>query len=124
MPVKRFLNGEDGAVTVDFVVLTAAIAGLGSAVLLSAAGGTTELADTVGNYLTDLEGGSEPPTYGKVLSTKKIGDSLSSVTITQYQMSNGEVWTETVASAGGGAAVSTTWTDADGNPVDPPEPTA
>ena len=32
--LKQFIQSEDGAVTVDWVVLTAAIAGLGLAVLL------------------------------------------------------------------------------------------
>jgi Flp pilus assembly pilin Flp len=57
--IKNFRNDEDGAVTVDWVVLTAAIVGLGIAVLTSVGGGTTAL----GN---------------------KISASLSSATITSY----------------------------------------
>ncbi len=41
--VKTFKRDEDGAVTVDWVVLTAAIVGLGIAVLTSVSGGTTSL---------------------------------------------------------------------------------
>jgi Flp pilus assembly pilin Flp len=44
---KNFKNDESGAVTVDWVVLTAAIVGLGIAVLTSVSSGTTSLADTI-----------------------------------------------------------------------------
>ena len=40
---KRFKDDEDGAVTVDWVVLTAAIVGLGVAVLASVKSATTTL---------------------------------------------------------------------------------
>jgi Flp pilus assembly pilin Flp len=48
---NTFLNDESGAVTVDWVVLTAAIVGLGIAVLTSVGGGTTTLADSVSSSL-------------------------------------------------------------------------
>lgn len=41
--IKTFRNDEDGAVTVDWVVLTAAIVGLGIAVLTAVSGGVTTL---------------------------------------------------------------------------------
>lgn len=44
---NAFLNDESGAVTVDWVVLTAAIVGLGIAVLTSVGKGTVSLADKV-----------------------------------------------------------------------------
>ncbi len=53
--VKNFRNDEDGAVTVDWVVLTAAIVGLGIAVLASVSGGVTSLA---GKISANLEGQS------------------------------------------------------------------
>ena len=43
--IKNFRNDEDGAVTVDWVVLTAAIVGLGIAVLTSVGGSADALAD-------------------------------------------------------------------------------
>jgi len=46
-----FLDDETGAVTVDWVVLTAAIVGLGIAVMISISDGTTELADDVNHQL-------------------------------------------------------------------------
>ncbi|MBY6048157.1 hypothetical protein KUV47_01845 [Vannielia litorea] len=49
--VKNFRNDEDGAVTVDWVVLTAAIVGLGIAVLASVSGGVQTLAGTISGNL-------------------------------------------------------------------------
>ena len=42
-----FIRDEDGAVTVDWVVLTAAIVGLGIAVLTSVRTGATDLAGDI-----------------------------------------------------------------------------
>lgn len=44
---KGFKNDESGAVTVDWVVLTAAIVGLGMIVILSVGGGITDLATKI-----------------------------------------------------------------------------
>ncbi|MBV1866346.1 MAG: hypothetical protein KUG69_00345 [Marinosulfonomonas sp.] len=49
--IKNFKNDEDGAVTVDWVVLTAAIVGLGIAVLASVSSGTTDLAGKISSNL-------------------------------------------------------------------------
>ncbi len=49
--IKNFKRDEDGAVTVDWVVLTAAIVGLGLAVLSSVSGGTTSLANKISGNL-------------------------------------------------------------------------
>ncbi len=51
MLAQNFKRDEDGAVTVDWVVLTAAIVGLGIAVLTSVSGGTTSLADKISSEL-------------------------------------------------------------------------
>ncbi len=48
---NAFLKDESGAVTVDWVVLTAAIVGLGIAVLTSVSGGTRTLADNISTSL-------------------------------------------------------------------------
>ncbi len=50
--LQNFKRDEDGAVTVDWVVLTAAIVGLGIAVLASVSGGTTSLADKISSNLS------------------------------------------------------------------------
>ncbi|WP_226554137.1 MULTISPECIES: Flp family type IVb pilin [Celeribacter] len=44
---NRFKRDEDGAVTVDWVVLTAAVVGLGIAVLTTVSNGTTALGDKI-----------------------------------------------------------------------------
>ena len=44
---KRFKDDEDGAVTVDWVVLTAAVVGLGVAVLASVKSATTTLGSRI-----------------------------------------------------------------------------
>ena len=48
---KAFHKDESGAVTVDWVVLTAAIVGLGMVVMVSVGGGITGLGDSI---VTDL----------------------------------------------------------------------
>jgi len=50
--IKRFERDEDGAVTVDWVVLTAAIVGLGIAVLTTVGGATDDYGGTVGDYMS------------------------------------------------------------------------
>lgn len=53
--MKKFLtsfrDGEAGAVTVDWVVLTAGIVGLGVAAFGSMQDETTNLADNIGSYM-------------------------------------------------------------------------
>ena len=48
---KTFKSDESGAVTVDWVVLTAAIVGLGMVVMTTVGGGITGLGDAI---VTDL----------------------------------------------------------------------
>ncbi|MCK8484773.1 hypothetical protein MUY21_12060 [Aliiroseovarius sp. S2029] len=57
--IKTFQADEDGAVTVDWVVLTAAIVGLGIAVLTSVSGGTKSLAGKISSSLSNMT----VPTY-------------------------------------------------------------
>ncbi len=52
--LTSFLNEEDGAITVDWVVLTAAIVGLGLAVLAAVGDGTMSLADRLGLLLGQM----------------------------------------------------------------------
>jgi len=53
--INSFANDEAGAVTVDWVVLTAAIVGLGLAVIASVRTGTSDLATDI---QTSLSGAS------------------------------------------------------------------
>ncbi|WP_424941834.1 hypothetical protein [Aliiroseovarius crassostreae] len=52
--INKFKSDEDGAVTVDWVVLTAAIVGLGLAVLSSVSDGTNVLADRISSTLSTM----------------------------------------------------------------------
>jgi Flp pilus assembly pilin Flp len=51
----HFLKDESGAVTVDWVVLTAATAGLGLAVVALLGDGFSQSSDNLGAALTDME---------------------------------------------------------------------
>ncbi|WP_113911830.1 Flp family type IVb pilin [Roseovarius dicentrarchi] len=53
--IKNFCADEDGAVTVDWVVLTAAVVGLGIAGVAAVQGGVTGLAETIEESLDDAE---------------------------------------------------------------------
>ena len=55
--LKTFRADEDGAVTVDWVVLTAAIVGLGIAVLAAVRTGTVNMAKDIG---TSMDNASVP----------------------------------------------------------------
>ena len=138
----KFFKDETGAVTVDFVVLTAAIVGLGSAVLTTTAGGTTGLAATISDYLSATETGDYlgPPTYGNIVSWSSsstpgacnnynVGGNTITVCgppittdVAEFEMSNGEVWTQTTVHDDTKSPADTvTWTNANGDVVDAPE---
>ena len=51
--LKTFRDDESGAVTVDWVVLTAAIVGLGIAVIAAVSGGVTDLGERISTALDD-----------------------------------------------------------------------
>ena len=51
---KTFRNDEDGAVTVDWVVLTAAIVGLGIAILTTVQNGTESLANKISSEVSGI----------------------------------------------------------------------
>ncbi|MGB3406561.1 MAG: hypothetical protein WBA67_03620 [Jannaschia sp.] len=53
MTQQNFLSNESGAVTVDWVVLTAALVGLGLAVMAVVSGGIEDLSGDVNTQLTD-----------------------------------------------------------------------
>ena len=61
---KNFRNNEDGAVTVDWVVLTAAVVGLAIAAYTSIQTGATDLTAKTGSFLSaqDPNGGTAPTT--------------------------------------------------------------
>ena len=51
---KKFNEEEEGAVTVDWVVLTAAVVGLGVAALAAVKKGTTTLTGEINSYLSGV----------------------------------------------------------------------
>ena len=53
--IKNFIREESGAVTVDWVVLTAAIVGLGIAVITSIGKGALDSSTGLGVVLADME---------------------------------------------------------------------
>ncbi len=53
--IKNFAKSESGAVTVDWVVLTAAIVGLGLAVMAVVSGGIENLAQDIDTGLTNVD---------------------------------------------------------------------
>ena len=56
---KTFKNDESGAVTVDWVVLTAAIVGLGMVVMTTVGGGIEDLSTAIVNDLNTRNAGYE-----------------------------------------------------------------
>ncbi|MBI1219023.1 MAG: pilus assembly protein [Rhodobacteraceae bacterium] len=56
--LKNFRNDEDGAVTVDWVVLTAAIVGLGIVVMNTVGTGLSTTASTLSTNIGTAAGGS------------------------------------------------------------------
>ncbi|MEM6478614.1 MAG: hypothetical protein AAF841_10410 [Pseudomonadota bacterium] len=52
--MNKFRRDEDGAVTVDWVVLTAAIVGLGIAILATVSDGVSDLASAIDTELSDM----------------------------------------------------------------------
>ncbi len=54
---KNFNKDESGAVTVDWVVLTAAVVGLAVAAYTSIESGSSNLTAKTGSYLTNMEPG-------------------------------------------------------------------
>ena len=49
--IRKFIASEDAAVTVDWVVLTAAVVGMGLAVISSVGAGATDYANGIGGHL-------------------------------------------------------------------------
>lgn len=56
--IKDFLKAEDGAVTVDWVVLTAAVVGLAVAAMTSIYTPTSDVGDGVETYLSSNPAGT------------------------------------------------------------------
>ena len=57
--LKKFVECEDGAVTVDWVVLTAAIVGLSVITISSITSGTNDLGEKVSDHVAQVEVGGK-----------------------------------------------------------------
>lgn len=58
LSVEEFLVADDGAVTVDWVVLTAAVVTLGLVVITTVAGGALNQSTGIGAHLTQRDVGA------------------------------------------------------------------
>ena len=58
--IKNFAKSESGAVTVDWVVLTAAIVGLGLAVMSVVSGGVENISGDISTTLTNTDPLADP----------------------------------------------------------------
>ncbi len=58
--IKNFVASEAGAVTVDWVVLTAALVGLGLAVMAVVSGGVENLSNDIAQELADTDPATSP----------------------------------------------------------------
>ena len=59
--IKNFRKDEDGAVTVDWVVLTAAVVGLAAVAYTQIGNGTKSVSDAVGTSLGSVAGAVQTP---------------------------------------------------------------
>lgn len=53
--IKKFVASEEGAITVDWVVLTAGIAFLGLAVVFTLGSTTSNTSESIGTFIGDRE---------------------------------------------------------------------
>jgi Flp pilus assembly pilin Flp len=77
--IKNFATSESGAVTVDWVVLTAALVGLGLAVMAVVSGGVENLSADIGQSLADANPETNP--FAANATFTGAGDSAQSFTM-------------------------------------------
>jgi len=131
--LQRFLTADSGAVTVDWVVLTAAVTGLGLGVVGSVRSGVTTLGGDLGTSLEQASvaalgclgspcGYSGPTTNG-IWGASSTHDPMTGYTLntTTYWMSDGDRWVRTVETMGDGTQTET-WATFDGTPITTPPP--
>lgn len=51
--LRNLIRDDTGAVTVDWVVITAAVAGLGALIILNIQEGATDTATGIGNFISE-----------------------------------------------------------------------
>lgn len=136
LKIRQFLKSDSGAVTVDWVVLTAAVVGLGMASAASIRTGTSALGSDINTSLDDAtvaslgELGDDNYTGGWVshslrgtqyTSTCRVGSDCTPTTYTYlgYMMEDGSTWNMSSVQVQGEEAV-VEWRDGSGNIVDEP----
>ncbi|WP_295311140.1 hypothetical protein [Roseobacter sp.] len=67
--IENFRNDEDGAVTVDWVVLTAAVVGLAIAAYQSIEDGATALTESTGTFMEGVDPANAAGTDNTGLTT-------------------------------------------------------
>lgn len=138
---KDFLRQDSGALTVDWVVLTAAVVGLGVATVASVRSGTQALGSDISTSLNSASVvslgtlGSVPvvtPTMGAMIGESMwqtgggrcpVGPCLPPTQYheQQFEMSDGTIWTRNYEVVNGEVTV-WSWTDANGNEVEGESP--
>lgn len=76
MCLIAFLKSEDGAVTTDWVVLTASLVGMGVMVLGAVASGATDLGTAVGVQVADVAAAEAEPANLTVCTLDDAGESV------------------------------------------------
>jgi hypothetical protein len=74
MTFQHFLQSENGAVTVDWVVLTSGLVGLGLSVMVVVSGGVEDLSNDTSTELTSLDPGSMYDWASGALTNSGWGD--------------------------------------------------
>lgn len=138
----EFLIDESGAVTVDWVVLAAAVVGLGVGTVGAVRSGALSMGNDISSSLSNAavvslgelgaDGYAGPwvsqAAYGgrgmawvEDGACDKSGNCTPSTSyvVQSYEIDNGEIWTRTVSQVDGADEVEI-WTNADGDQVDAP----
>lgn len=76
--INAFINDESGAVTVDWVVLTAALVGLGLAVMSVVSGGVENISNDIGQSLANQSVGGT--TFGGAATINSAADGVLDIT--------------------------------------------
>ena len=101
MTFQHFLQSENGAVTVDWVVLTAAIVGLGLAVMAVVSGGVEDLSSDINVELASLDTGSMHDWASGGASTNSLWGDLDIFSPSQ-SVSGAESYAASVLASNGG----------------------
>lgn len=74
MAIKNFIQSESGAITVDWVVLTAGLVGLGLATMAVVSGGVEDLSGDTATQMASMEPGSMYDWTSGVMTNSGWGD--------------------------------------------------